>query len=38
MRPDGTSVQLPFHYKQVLKGTGISQNVKLQPHDTIVVP
>lgn len=36
--PDGSSVQLPFHYKQVLKGTNLSQNVKLQPHDTIVVP
>jgi len=38
MRPDGSSVQLPFHYKQVLKGANLSQNVKLQPRDTIVVP
>lgn len=38
MRPDGTSVQLPFHYKQVLKGTNLSQNVRLQSRDTIVVP
>ena len=36
--PDGSSVQLPFHYKQVLKGTNILQNVKLQPKDTVVVP
>ena len=36
--PDGSSTQLPFHYKQVLKGTNLSQNVKLQPRDTIVVP
>ena len=36
--PNGSSVQLPFHYKQVLKGTNLSQNVRLQPHDTIVVP
>src|SRR5215831_16293237 len=38
MRTDGSSVQLPFRYKQVLKGTNLSQNVKLQPHDTVVVP
>jgi polysaccharide export outer membrane protein len=38
VRPDGSSVQLPFHYKQVLKGTNLSQNVKLQARDTIVVP
>lgn len=38
LRPDGSSVQLPFHYKQVLKGTNLSQNVRLQPRDTIVVP
>jgi polysaccharide export outer membrane protein len=37
-RPDGSSVQLPFHYKQVLKGSNLSQNIKLQPRDTIVVP
>jgi len=38
IRPDGSSVQLPFHYKQVLKGNNLSQNVKLQPRDTVVVP
>ena len=38
LRPDGSSVQLPFHYKQVLKGSNLSQNVKLQPRDTVVVP
>lgn len=38
IRPDGSSVQLPFRYKQVIKGTNLSQNVKLQPRDTIVVP
>ncbi len=36
--PDGSSLHLPFNYKQVLKGTKLSQNVKLQPRDTIVVP
>jgi len=38
VRPDGSSVQLPFHYKQVLKGSNLSQNIKLRPRDTIVVP
>jgi polysaccharide export outer membrane protein len=38
LRADGSSVQLPFHYKQVLKGSNLSQNIKLQPRDTIVVP
>ena len=38
VQPDGSSVQLPFRYKQVLKGTNPSQNVKLQPRDTVVVP
>lgn len=35
---DGSSVRVPFHYKQVLKGTSLSQNVKLQSRDTVVVP
>ena len=35
---DGTAIRLPFHYKQVLKGANLSQNVKLLPHDTVVVP
>ena len=38
IQSDGSAVQLPFRYKQVLKGTNLSQNVKLQPHDTVVVP
>jgi polysaccharide export outer membrane protein len=35
---DGSSVKLPFHYKQVLKGGVLSENVLLRSHDTIVVP
>jgi polysaccharide export outer membrane protein len=38
VQPDGSPRRIPFHYKQVLKGTNLSQNVKLQAHDTIVVP
>ena len=36
--PDGTQTRLPFNYKDVIKGHNPSQNVKLQPQDTIVVP
>jgi len=35
---DGTQTRLPFNYKEVVKGKNLAQNVKLQPHDTIVVP
>jgi polysaccharide export outer membrane protein len=36
--PDGTQARIPFNYKEVLKGENPAQNIKLQPHDTIVVP
>ncbi len=35
---DGSQVRLPFNYKQVIKGENLSQNVTLQPRDTIVIP
>ncbi len=35
---DGTQTRLPFNYKEVIKGQNLTQNVKLQPRDTIVVP
>src|SRR5450755_1272747 len=35
---DGSSVRLPFRYKQVLKGSNLSQNVRLQSRDTVVIP
>jgi polysaccharide export outer membrane protein len=35
---DGTKSHLDFNYKDVVKGKNSAQNVKLQPHDTIVVP
>jgi polysaccharide export outer membrane protein len=37
-RADGTQERLPFNYKQVIKGGSEAQNIKLEPHDTIVVP
>jgi polysaccharide biosynthesis/export protein len=36
--PDGTQTRLPFNYKEVIKGKNPEQNVKLQAHDTVVVP
>ena len=36
--PDGTQSRLGFNYKEVIKGKNVSQNVKLQPRDTIVIP
>jgi polysaccharide biosynthesis/export protein len=36
--PDGSEARLPFNYQDVIKGKNTSQNVDLQPRDTIVVP
>ena len=36
--PDGTQSRLSFNYKEVVKGKNVSQNLKLEPRDTIVVP
>lgn len=35
---EGTTVSLPFNYKEVSKGKNESQNIELQAGDTIVVP
>ena len=35
---EGTTITLPFNYKNVSKGKDGSQNVELQPGDTIIVP
>ena len=35
---DGKQVRLPFNYKNVIKGKNASQNIELQPRDTLVVP
>lgn len=35
---DGTQSRLPFNYNEVIKGRNQTQNVMLQPRDTIVVP
>jgi len=36
--PDGHPTRMPFNYKEVIKGHNLSQNVTLEPHDTVVVP
>jgi polysaccharide biosynthesis/export protein len=36
--PQGTTITLPFNYKNVSKGKDSSQNIELQPGDTIIVP
>jgi len=35
---DGKQVELPFNYREVLKGDKPEQNIDLEPGDTIVVP
>jgi polysaccharide biosynthesis/export protein len=37
-KPDGTQSRLAFNYKDVVNGKHPEQNVKLEPHDTVVVP
>jgi len=36
--PAGGELRIPFNYKDVIKGNNPQQNIKLEPHDTIVVP
>ena len=35
---DGRPVRISFNYTEVIKGKHPEQNIRLQPHDTIVVP
>jgi polysaccharide export outer membrane protein len=35
---DGSHMRLGFNYKEVIKGRNLSQNVDLEPRDTVVVP
>jgi polysaccharide export outer membrane protein len=36
--PDGTQQKIRFNYKDVIKGKNMSQNIMVEPRDTIVVP
>ncbi len=35
---NGKQLELPFNYRDVLKGDNPEQNIKLEPGDTVVVP
>ncbi len=35
---DGTRSRIAFNYNEIVKGDGRAQNVRLAPHDTVVVP
>ena len=35
---DGKQIELPFNYREVLKGDNPDQNIDLEPGDTVVVP
>lgn len=37
-KADGTQSRIAFNYKDVVNGKHPDQNVKLEPHDTVVVP
>ena len=36
--PDGTESHIRFNYKSFIKGKNPTQNIKLEPHDTVIVP
>jgi len=35
---NGKHIEIPFNYREVLKGDNPDQNIKLEPGDTVVVP
>ncbi len=35
---NGKQIEIPFNYRDVLKGDNSEQNIKLEAGDTIVVP
>src|SRR5580704_11620173 len=35
---NGTEERLKFNYKEVIKGKNMAQNIKLLPHDVLVIP
>jgi len=36
--PDGKAVKIKFNYHDVIHGRNLTQNIRLEPHDTVVVP
>jgi polysaccharide export outer membrane protein len=37
-QPDGSEQRIAFNYNEVIKGRNVSQNILLQPGDTLVIP
>jgi len=37
-KTDGTQTRIPFNYNAVIKGDSPSQNIRLEPRDTLVIP
>lgn len=37
-KPDGSTVRLPFNYKEAIKGKSPAQNIRLENGDTLFVP
>jgi polysaccharide export outer membrane protein len=35
---NGKQIEIPFNYRDVLKGDNAEQNIKLEAGDTIVIP
>lgn len=35
---DGKQTRIHFNYKQFIAGKNVSQNINLEPHDTVIVP
>ncbi|HWZ43317.1 MAG TPA: polysaccharide biosynthesis/export family protein [Candidatus Saccharimonadales bacterium] len=38
VKANGSFLRLPFNYKEVIRGQRLSQNVELEPRDTVIVP
>lgn len=36
--PDGPESRMTFNYKDFIKGKSPEQNIRLEPHDTVIVP
>jgi len=37
-KADGSQVKIPFNYNAVIKGDSVSQNIRLEPRDTLIIP
>jgi polysaccharide export outer membrane protein len=37
-KADGSQIRIPFNYNAVIKGNNTSQNIRLEPRDTLVIP